>query len=107
MSKEDKYDLGTYDQKYSEENPLCIDCMEDQLAREGFKRIAICEMCGREFIVPRMEGHIGPKYGYAELENIRNMVGNVCDECAMAVYISEHEKDSGGSPNSEERSAST
>ena len=98
-----KYGSGTFDQKYTEENPLCIDCMEDQLTIEGFKRTAICEMCGREFIVPRMEGLIGPKFGYAELDNIRNEVGNVCGECAMAGYYSEHERNSDSDLNSEER----
>ena len=55
--------------------------------------MAICEMCGREFNVSRMEDHIGSKFGYDELENIRRDVGNVCDECAMSVYYADHEQD--------------
>lgn len=79
---------------------------QDQLSKEGFRRTAICEMCGREFNVPKMEGHIGPKFGYAGLENIRSKVGNVCDECAMAFYYSEHEEDRKGNQDPEESSTS-
>ena len=55
--------------------------------------MARCNMCGAPFDKAKMKEYIGSKFGYDELEKIINLVGSVCESCAMGVYYAENGND--------------